>query len=104
VRDIGAAHPAIAPSTSPRSARTRRVDGFAEIACPGSSRPAMPGHGFQRTTRARIAASACSSRSATTPTKSRITTTATMPGRCAIDDSSTDASESPTKSPASSPT
>jgi hypothetical protein len=50
------------------------------------------------------ASAACSSRSATIPTKSRITTTATMPSRAAREDSSTSIRLVPTKGPLSRPT
>ena len=92
-------------------ARRRRLRRPARAASPGwRAAPARgrrargrPGHGFQRTRSCAHRRSACSSRSATTPTKSRITTTARTPGMCAIDASSTASSVLPMKSPASTP-
>ncbi len=63
----------------------------------------MAGTGFHVTRSACAAARACSSRSATTPMKSRITTVATTPGSASIDAVSTSSRLVPTNAPLSRP-
>jgi hypothetical protein len=95
--------PESAALTSPSSTTWRAVAGLSRSAWASSPSGGMPGQGFQRTASWAQACSACSSRSATTPTKSRITTTARMPGMWAMERSSTLSSVLPMNSPWSAP-
>ena len=79
------------------------VDGLARSAVSRSSRSGSVGVGFQLTLSCAAALTAFSSRSAMTPTKSPILTTATSPGICRTEASSTAIRLVPTKAPASTP-
>jgi len=85
------------------SISVRGVDGLARNAVSMFWRSVNVGVGFQSSLSCRAALIAFSSRSATTPTKSPMRTTATSPGIFCTADSSTVSRLVPTNGPASTP-